>query len=150
MGCCNKNKECNNKQSMQAAPSTDTEAFLSLEGGTLIIDKLLAAAKTGICDIFFRDVKLNELASRIGMLFVENEYLKKLVRLLPTPLVIDVKPTTVEIAFGPYAEYTLTVPVRDKHDRMVLADQLFHAAMELKRQEIEHDKQQQLPFSNNQ
>lgn len=147
MGCCNNKKSCSNREPMEAAPNATTEQFLSLEAGAVIIDKLLTAARTGICDVFFRDVKLNELASRIGLLFLENEYLKKLARLVPSRPAVDVTPTSVTIGFGPQAEYQLMIPVQGKQDRMLLADQLFHAALQLKRQEIENDKQQQFEFS---
>ena len=123
MGCCNNKKSCSNRESMEAVPNATTEQFLSLEAGAVIIDKLLTVARTGICDVFFRDVKLNELASRIGLLFLENEYLKKLARLVPSRPAVDVTQTSVTIGFVPQAEYQLIIPVKGKQDRMLLADQ---------------------------
>lgn len=142
MGCCNNKKECTNKQPVEI----ETAEFLSLETGTVIIDKLLTVATTGVCNFFFRDAKLNELVSRINVLFLENEYLKKLARLLPVQPAIDVAKTSVTINFGPDGEYALSIPVHSKEDRARLADQLFYAALELKRQEVENDKRQQFLF----
>jgi hypothetical protein len=138
---CNKN--CQHKNSIKK------EAFLA-PPGLDVIPELLKLAKTGVFNYFFKDAQLNELASRISALFAENAYLKKLVSLIPVPPDICVKQQEVTIGFGPEQGYKLTIPVLGKKDRLQLADQLFYAALELKRQEIEYDKQQQqqqLPFS---
>lgn len=142
MGCCNNKKACTNKQPVEI----ESAEFLSQESSAAIIDKLLALATTGVCNFFFRDAKLNELASRINVLFLENEYLKKLTRLLPVQPTIDVTKTSVTIGFGPDGEYALSIPMHTKAARTLLADQLFHAALTLKRQEVENAKQQQFLF----
>jgi len=134
---CNKNcqRTDSGKEAFLAPPNLD------------VIAELLTLAKTGIFSYFFNDARLNELASHISLLFAENAQLKKLVNLLPTKPTATVSATNVTIEFGPNTEYQLIIPVSGKQDRMYVADQLFHAALTLKRQEIEYDKQHKLPFS---
>lgn len=134
--CAESRQHSSKKETFLAPPNLD------------VISELLSLAKTGIFTYFFTDAKLNELASQISILFAENAYLKKLVSLVPAAPKIDTSANQVTIAFGPNNEYTLMLPVTGKQDRMQLADQLFYAALALKRQEIEYDKQQKLPFSN--
>lgn len=132
MSCCGK-KSCQNTEPADPA-TTGPAAFSVLESSAAVIAKLVEVTKTGVCDFVFKDTKLNELAATISMLVAENQYLKKLARLLPGTPKIDIAPSTISFNFGPDSEYTLTVPVTLKN-RQKLADQLFYAAMTLKAQE---------------
>jgi hypothetical protein len=130
----------------QSAANRAAEPFSFPEINTDILLELLTAVKTGAVRFLAQDPRINQLAAQISALVVENEYLKKILGVTPPPPTLTVAPQMVTIVFGTNSEYTLTLPVTTAEDRRVLADQLFYAAMDLKRQESELAQQLKLPL----
>lgn len=143
MGCCK-------KDNINNLPESETAQFSFPEINADLLIELFRTIKTGAVQFLAKDPRINQLAVQISSLVVENEYLKKILRLTPLPPVIAVVPKMVTIIFGANAEYTLTMPVNSAEDRRLLADQLFYAALDLKRQEHAEEtnnKQLELPLS---
>jgi hypothetical protein len=130
---------CKTETQPVAAP---TEAFVELDVGS-VVAVLTAIASTGIKNLSFKDVGLENLASKLSAIAAENEYLKKLVSLL-SPVSAENTSTEIHVRFGPGNAYCLTLPIA-ADNKETLAQQLVEIAKILRAPT--DDKQQLSLFS---
>lgn len=144
MGCCANNKKCDRPREEMMSAET---LIALLDDSSWVVAKLLEIAKSGVRFVGFKNEKISELAAAISTIVAENNYLKRLLGLVP-PNTIKTDNGGATIFFGPRGEYSLFIATPTQETRSKLATNLIAAGKELQlnKTTAPNPQQQFLPF----